>query len=140
MTHNLGQFNYFIILSAMKNLLSCFKPFIEASSWSSYSTGSQAGIVIGIICLIVLIATVSMIVYRKRDAILISTRAIRLSTGKKSGGRQNVMATVASYQNKQFKADETNIKVAGKFTLLDRTVNRNKQTVSTVCQSCGLER
>ena len=90
----------------------CFFFLIQASVWSSYSTGSKAGIVIGMICLVALIATVSLIIYRKRRAISLTTQRIQKRTGGKSGG--NVMATVASYHNKQFEADKRNIKVAGK--------------------------
>ena len=105
----------FSLLSNNK-LINCFITFfIIASAWSSYSTGSKAGIIIGIICLIVLIATISIIIYRKRSGIIIiltSQKVRQKKTGGNSG--RNVMTTVASYHNKQFESDKTNIKVAGK--------------------------
>lgn len=61
-----------------------------------------------------LTAAVSLIIYRKRNDIAALT--LRQRRQKKTGGKsgRNVMATVASYQNKQFESDKTNIKVAGK--------------------------
>lgn len=61
-----------------------------------------------------LIAAVSLIIYRKRSVII--TLTSRQKGQKKAGGKsgRSVMTTVASYQNKQFESDKTNIKVAGK--------------------------
>ena len=83
--------------------------FSILGAWSNYSTGSKVGIIIGILCIIIIISVIIAVVYRKKGG------RINLFRSTPRGGRgANVMKTVASYHNKQYESDKTNIKVAGK--------------------------
>lgn len=83
--------------------------FSIIGAWSSYSTGSKVGIIIGILCIIIIISVIIAVVYRKKGG------RINLFRSTPRGGRgANVMKTVANYHNKQYESDKTNIKVAGK--------------------------